>query len=106
MIILDTDHFTILRYSEDSRYRLLTQRLLTSEDEHIVTTVVTVEEQMRGWLAEINRWRDIRRQLPAYKRLARLIEFLSHWEIALRDPAKAYLWRLSGRNRLSVLSPT
>jgi tRNA(fMet)-specific endonuclease VapC len=61
MIILDTDHFTVLRYSDDSRYSILTQRLLASKDQQIVTTVVTVEEQMRGWLAEINRWRDIGR---------------------------------------------
>jgi tRNA(fMet)-specific endonuclease VapC len=67
MIILDTDHFTVLRYSDDSRYPILTQRLLASKDQRIVTTVVTVEEQMRGWLAEINRWRDIGRQRAAYE---------------------------------------
>jgi hypothetical protein len=50
MIILDTDHFTVLRFADDSRYPILTQRLLASEDQRIVTTVVTVEEQMRGWL--------------------------------------------------------
>lgn len=80
MIILDTDHFTVLRYSDDSRYAILTQRLLASEDQRIVTTVITVEEQMRGWLAEINRWRDIRRQRSAYDRLAMLVEFLNEWE--------------------------
>ncbi len=80
MIILDTDHFTVLRYADDSRYPILTQKLLASDDQRIVTTVVTVEEQMRGWLAEINRWRDIRRQRIAYDRLAILVEFLSEWE--------------------------
>jgi tRNA(fMet)-specific endonuclease VapC len=80
MIILDTDHFTVLRYSDDSRYPILTQRLLASKDQRIVTTVVTVEEQMRGWLAEINRWRDIGRQRAAYDRLAMLVGFLSDWE--------------------------
>jgi tRNA(fMet)-specific endonuclease VapC len=80
MIILDTDHFTVLRYADDSRYPILTQRLLASEDQRIVTTVVTVEEQMRGWLAEVNRLRDIRRQRTAYDRLAMLVEFLSEWE--------------------------
>jgi tRNA(fMet)-specific endonuclease VapC len=81
MIILDTDHFTVLRYADDSRYPMLTQRLLASRDERIGTTVVTVEEQMRGWLAEIGRWRDIQKQRPAYDRLAKLVEFLNEWEI-------------------------
>jgi len=89
MIILDTDHFTVLRYSDDSRYPFLTKRLLASEDERIVTTVVTVEEQMRGWLAEINRWRDIGRQRAAYDRLAMLVDFLSDWETLRIDERAA-----------------
>ncbi len=28
MIILDTDHFTVLRYADDAGYPILTQRLL------------------------------------------------------------------------------
>lgn len=44
MIILDTDHFTVVRYADDSRYPLLRQRLVDSQDEEIATTVVTVED--------------------------------------------------------------
>jgi len=89
MIILDTDHLTVLRYEDDSRHSELTSRLDRSLDQHIVTTAVTVEEQMRGWLAEINRWREIRRQITAYERLAQMVEFLSEWEIIRLDDAAA-----------------
>jgi tRNA(fMet)-specific endonuclease VapC len=89
MIVLDTDHLTVLRYHDDSRCKVLTSRLDASLDHHIVTTVVTVEEQMRGWLAEINRRKEIRRQITAYERLARMIEFLSEWEILLIDDTAA-----------------
>jgi tRNA(fMet)-specific endonuclease VapC len=85
MIILDTDHFTILGITDDPRYSLLTERLLAAQDERIVTTVVTVEEQLRGWLAVINRWRDLHKQLPAYSRFGRLLEFLRGWEILPLD---------------------
>ena len=89
MIILDTDHLTVLRYEDDSRHPALTSRLDASRDQHMVTTAVTVEEQMRGWLAEINRWREVRRQITAYERLARMVEFLSEWEIIRLDDAAA-----------------
>ena len=95
MIILDTDHLTVLRYEDDSHYSRLTSRLDASPDQHIVTTVVTMEEQMRGWLAEINRWREVRRQITAYERLVRMVEFLSEWEIIrLDDPVADQFDRL------------
>jgi hypothetical protein len=40
----------------------------------IALTVVTVEEQMRGWLAEINRHQNPHRQIAAYAKLKRQIE--------------------------------
>jgi tRNA(fMet)-specific endonuclease VapC len=102
MIILDTDHFTVLRYADDSRYPILTQRLLASEDRQVVTTVVTVEEQMRGWLAEISRWRDIGRQRTAYDRLAVLVEFLNEWEILLIDDPVVEQFNNLRRQRIRI----
>jgi len=37
--------------------------------------MVSVEEQMRGWLAKIHGAKAIVDQLPYYDRLARLVEF-------------------------------
>jgi tRNA(fMet)-specific endonuclease VapC len=102
MIILDTDHFTVLRYADDSRYPILTNRLLASEDQRIVTTVITVEEQMRGWLAEISRWRDIRRQRAAYDRLAMLVEFLSDWETLRIEEAAVDQFEQLRRHRIRI----
>jgi tRNA(fMet)-specific endonuclease VapC len=82
MILLDTDHLTILSYPEGQKSARLTARMQAAGDQTFATTVVNVEEQMRGWLAEINRWRQIPKQVPAYKRLAALFKFFSNWEIA------------------------
>ncbi len=89
MIILDTDHFTIVQYADDSRYPILRQRLVDSPDQWIATTVVTAEEQLRGWLAEVNRWRDVRRQMPAYERLMDVVEDLNDWEVLRLDESAA-----------------
>jgi tRNA(fMet)-specific endonuclease VapC len=85
MILLDTDHLTVLRYRDDPRCATLTARLQASADQRLATTVVSVEEQMRGWLAEIGRWRSVHKQVPAYERLAKLFDFFSDWEIVPFD---------------------
>ena len=89
MILLDTDHLSVLRYPEHPRCATLSARLRARSDQGVATTVISLEEQMRGWLAEINRWRDVHRQIPAYDRLAKLIVFLGLWEIAPFDERAA-----------------
>jgi tRNA(fMet)-specific endonuclease VapC len=48
-----------------------------------------MEEQMRGWLAEINRRPDPHKQVPAYERLLRLFEFLREWVVVPFDERAA-----------------
>jgi 4'-phosphopantetheinyl transferase EntD len=54
MILLDTDHFSALQVA-NSRRDLLRARMAASPDKHFAVTAVTLEEQLRGWLAEIAR---------------------------------------------------
>ena len=75
MILLDTDHVNTLKYPEHPRFASLITQLNTADDQDIATTVITVEEQMRGWLAWINRSDDVSRQVPAYQELLRLFVF-------------------------------
>jgi hypothetical protein len=51
MILLDTDHLTILKYPANPRCTSLIARLEASQDEEIGTTIISVEEQWRGWLS-------------------------------------------------------
>jgi predicted nucleic acid-binding protein len=61
LLVLDTDHFSALeRNSETSRR--LTARLQKSEREKALT-IITVQETLRGWLAEINRHHDLDEQI-------------------------------------------
>jgi hypothetical protein len=39
------------------------------------TTIVNVAEQMKGWLAVINKEREAPRQVAGHRELARLFEF-------------------------------
>ena len=58
----------------------LLNRLAVANDDAVITAI-TVEEQMRGWLAEIRRHTDPARQAKAYDHLVRQIEILSSWII-------------------------
>jgi hypothetical protein len=61
VILLDTDHVNVLKYPDHPHFASLTTQLNASADQDIETTVITIEEQMRGWLAWINRSDDVRR---------------------------------------------
>jgi tRNA(fMet)-specific endonuclease VapC len=89
MIILDTDHVTLLRYPENPGHDALRTRMQAATDQSFAVTIVTIEEQMRGWLSYIARFRDVHRQIPAYERLGKMIEFYTEWPTIPFDPAAA-----------------
>jgi len=81
MIILDTDHISLLQHPDSAEGQRLLMHLADSPDKVIVTTVITVEEQMRGWLQVIARYRDLHRQSIYYAKLIDFIRFFSKWKI-------------------------
>src|SRR4051794_12727498 len=88
MILLDTDHLSVLEIPEAERTRRLRRRLDAVVDEEIGTTIISVEEQMRGWLAAIAKERKLERQISPYRHLADLFMFFSQFAIILfEEPA-------------------
>ena len=74
MVVLDTDHVTVLRYPEHSQYATLSANMSRSNDADFVTTAISVEEQMRGWLAAIRRAGKVHSQILYYTRLVSLVD--------------------------------
>ena len=60
-----------------------------SQDQDFVTTAITLEEQMRGWLAQIRRVKEPQKQVPAYTELTGLIDFFSYWTVLTFDASAA-----------------
>jgi tRNA(fMet)-specific endonuclease VapC len=85
MILLDTDHLTILAFSGSEQRARLRARMAASSDQDFATTIVNAEEQMRGWLAEINRLRTVHQQIPAYEHLLKLLDFLNEIPVIAFD---------------------
>jgi len=52
VIILDTDLLTVIQRVERPAYEKLARRL-DSADQNVAVSIISFEEQMRGWLAFI-----------------------------------------------------
>lgn len=63
MILLDTDHLSLLQDRDAPVAFALQARLEAFPPDEVVTTVITMEEQVRGWLALIHRVTDAQRQV-------------------------------------------
>jgi tRNA(fMet)-specific endonuclease VapC len=88
MIILDTDHLSILEYPESALCDALTSAMSRSADRAFVATAVSVEEEFRGWLAAIHRARNVHGQILYYTRLVGLVRFFNKWQILpFNEPA-------------------
>lgn len=91
MLVLDTDHLAEFDDASAAGARL-NERLLASGEE-LAATIVSVEEQLRGWLAQIHRLHaDPYAQIPAYARLQRRLEFYADWTVLQWDAGSAELF--------------
>jgi tRNA(fMet)-specific endonuclease VapC len=80
MLILDTDHFVEYQKGTSPEAQRLKQRL-DEANAPLSTTIVTVEEVMRGWLAAIRRTSDPFRQINAYAKLRQLFRSFATWDL-------------------------
>jgi tRNA(fMet)-specific endonuclease VapC len=69
MIILDTDCLSLLNREKILESSALRRRLDSFPPEEIFTTIITFEEQMRGWLAVIAKAKTPEQQIFGYERL-------------------------------------
>jgi tRNA(fMet)-specific endonuclease VapC len=103
MIILDTDHVTALKYPEHPRAEKLTEKLGSlPAGEPIGLSIITVEEQMRGWLAAVAKERQSHRQVMAYRELQRLFEYFRLFQIIAFDEPCATQFDLLRTERIRI----
>jgi len=100
VLVLDTKHVSELGYGTPAELRLRDRLLASGED--TATTIITVEEQLRGWLAQIHRLSDPQRQIPVYERLHERIEFFARWTVLPWDDAAAALFLRLRAERLQM----
>jgi len=86
--ILDTDVFTLAELPDSPEYlRLHTRVLQLDTTDTLATTIITYEEQTRGWLAYAAKSRDTAHQIKAYNRLKKHLRAYLNFEVLDFDDA-------------------
>jgi len=91
MILVDSDHLSVLLNRRERRHAALFARLRATPD--MAVPIIVVEEHLRGRLAQIRRLNDVHRQVGPYSNLASAIAFFQEWEIAHWSESAAYIFK-------------
>jgi tRNA(fMet)-specific endonuclease VapC len=88
MYLLDTDHLTILERGGDGCQRLRA-RLLQTNSAEVGTTIISYEEQMRGWLGRAAKVHKVEAQVRVYEKLEQNLALFSAMNMMSFDLAAA-----------------
>jgi tRNA(fMet)-specific endonuclease VapC len=102
MLILDTDHLTIIQRATEPAYTSLRSRLRQTTHGSVYTTIVSIEEQMRGWLTVLAQTRDMHQEVAAYRRLHALLAFFGDIAVLDFETAAADLFLQLRRSRIRI----
>jgi len=83
LFILDTDHVTLFQRNHPR----VVQRVLEISSQSLAVTIVTAEEQMRGWLNAIRRASSGHELTTAYSRLRASLEYYETVQLLDFTPA-------------------
>ena len=102
MVVLDTDHMTLLEWGRSGEQRRLLTRLADLEPDEVTTTIISFEEQTRGWLAYLARTRTMNQQVEAYRRLNRQLDNYRRILVLDFDDSAAAEFQQLQRSRIRV----
>ncbi len=74
MIILDTDCLSILERESGEEFLVLRRNLSRFNVEDIATTIISFDEQMRGWMSVVARANSVERLVITYAKLDRFLD--------------------------------
>jgi tRNA(fMet)-specific endonuclease VapC len=101
MTILDADHLSVHAFPNHAQFANLAQKIRNSDDE-FGTTIVCIEEQLRGWLAAIRGKPNVHDQIRAYNRLARLWDYFRDWTILRFDDRAADQFKTLRKQKIRI----
>jgi tRNA(fMet)-specific endonuclease VapC len=105
VIILDTDCFTLAQHGSNTEGRTLGERILRESKDDIGVTIITFEEQMRGWLAFVAKARNEENRILAYGRLLEMLGDFAKVRVLAYDQEASfhYLRLMKARLRIGTM---
>jgi tRNA(fMet)-specific endonuclease VapC len=73
MVLLDSDHMSLLQRGGVEGTRIA-RRLRIVPPDDIATTIISFEEQLRGWLARLATANSLKREITDYGELKKLLQ--------------------------------
>jgi tRNA(fMet)-specific endonuclease VapC len=101
-VILDTNTISLLREGEPLKSGRLVQRMRQISKPEIWTTVISYQEQLKGWLAAIHRARNDRQLLWAFAALQNTLTTFSRLPVMPFDEAALAVFHQLQSQRLKV----
>jgi tRNA(fMet)-specific endonuclease VapC len=103
MLVLDTDLLTIVQRKVGNVYSRLNARLEdASANQQICVTIISFEEQTRGWLSFVARARTMAKQIEAYARLHTLLRDFSKRQVLDFDDRAASTYERLVKARIRI----
>ena len=102
MIVIDTDCLSLLdreRYIESSKLRIHLEKF---EPDEVFATIISFEEQMRGWLSYIVKCKTVDDQVFGYGRLHAFLESYRNTQVLDYDQAAANIFRKLKAEKIRV----
>jgi tRNA(fMet)-specific endonuclease VapC len=89
VFLLDSDHLTILWYNQGEQYDALIERLDRHSSADMFVSIVTIDEQLRGWLAYIAKSSQVDGVVNGYRKLREVIQRFAEIQVIDFDYASA-----------------
>ncbi len=102
MIILDTDCLSLLNRERILESSKLREKLEQFPSDEIFTTIITFEEQMRGWLSFIAKAKTPEQQIYAYERLHQALEAYRNTTVLDFDENAAKVFQTLKSNKIRI----
>lgn len=102
MIILDTDCLSLLDRERILESSVLQKNLDRFSTDDIHTTIISFEEQMRGWLSYIAKSKNVEQQIVAYQKLHRSLESYRNSKVLDFDKNAAEIYKSLKSNKIRV----
>jgi len=101
MYILDTDHLTALGRGSDAAHKLA-DKLDELNRLELATTIISYEEQSRGWLSYSAQARTIEKQITAYQLLKSHLDDFCGYLVLDFDEQAAVVFRQLQQARIRI----
>jgi tRNA(fMet)-specific endonuclease VapC len=102
VVVLDTDHLSLLEGRASTSSNHLRIRLAKVDAELRATTIITYEEQTRGWMAYVARARSVAQEIEAYAKLKTHLQTFRNILVLDFDEEAAIAYQTLRRLRIRI----